>query len=112
MAPVGRLVLEVLIMSSSSTEQRSSEGNICRSLWISDHFPALPHLFLLLSECLEGAELGLNRRPFCNFNQDLESVWVEKWSSTVFSSMKLIMERGMEGWMNGWRWVGALRSHC
>lgn len=28
---------------------------------------------------------GLNRRSFCNFNQDLELVRVEKWPNTAFS---------------------------
>lgn len=102
-----RVVLADLL-SSSSTGQRS----VCRSLWVSDHFLALPLPFLLLSECLEAAEFGPNRRPFCNFNQDLESAWVEKWPSTASPLDELIMERGMEGWMNGWWRVRVLKSRC
>lgn len=100
-----------VLVSGSCMEQRSTKGNICRSLWMSDHVLALPCLFPLLSECLEGAELGLNRRPFCNFNQGLESVCLRS-GPALFSPRELVMEQGMEGWMNGCWWVGALRSHC
>lgn len=74
-------------MSCSKADQGCPQGNICRSFWISDHVLALPDLLLLLSQCLGGVEMGLNRRPYCNFNHDLESVWLEKWPGTVFSSM-------------------------
>lgn len=79
--------MEAGLVSGCNADQECPRGNICRSLWISDHVLALPCLLLLLSECLGGAELGLNRRPYWNFNHDLESVWVEKWPGTVFPSM-------------------------
>lgn len=68
-----------------------------RSVFLANRFVAVcmyvdpvcapPRRLLLLPKCLQGTEIRLNMRPFWNFNQDLESVWLEEWPSTVFSLM-------------------------
>lgn len=61
-----RLVLETVL--SSGSEQRSTGGT---RLGYTGYLTT-SSLLLSLSDCFEGSEIGLNRRPFCNFNQDLE----------------------------------------